>query len=234
MSITDDDQPVPEPAVPEPAVPEPAVPEPAAPEPAAPKPTGEDRAGSTAGDQGGEEGGGGGGRYGPGGESEPGPGGRPGGRLPRASVAGAVIGLLLGLLGFALVVQLRSNATDPGLATARPEDLVRILSDLDARQERLRQEISQLEDSQRQLASGAQGREAALRQARRQADELGVLAGTLPAQGPGLEVRFMPGGDGIPAVTVLDTVEELRGAGGEALQIAGQDSAPVRIVASTY
>src|SRR5262249_39399003 len=229
MSITDDDQPVPEPAAPEPAAPEPAAPEPAAPEPAAPEPpapepTDEDRTGSTTGEE----------EYEPGGEYEPDTGGRLTGRLPRVSVAGAVIGLLLGLLGFALVVQLRSNATDPGLATARPEDLVRLLPDLDARQERLRQEISQLEDSQRQLASGAQGREAALRQARRQADELGILAGTLPAQGPGLEVRFVPGGDGIPAVTVLDAVEELRGAGGEALQIAGQDSAPVRIVASTY
>src|SRR5206468_12312488 len=95
------------------------------------------------------------------------------GRARRMSVAGAIIGLLLGLLGFALVVQLRSNASDPELATARPEDLVRILSDLEARQDRLRQEISQLQDSQRQLASGVQGREAALQEARRRADDLG-------------------------------------------------------------
>jgi uncharacterized protein YlxW (UPF0749 family) len=170
----------------------------------------------------------------PGGEYEPDTGAIRTGPKRRLSAAGAVIGLLLGLLGFALVVQLRSNATDPGLATARPEDLVRILSDLDARQERLRQEISQLEDSQRQLASGVQGREAALQEARRRADELGILAGTLPAQGPGLEVRFVPGGDGISAGTVLDAVEELRGAGGEALQITGQGGSPVRIVAATY
>src|SRR5262249_31701633 len=187
MSITDDDQPVPEPAAPEPT-------------------------GPTTGEEG----------YEPGGEYEPDTGGRPAGRLPRASVAGAVIGLLLGVLRSAFVVQLRSNAPDPGPATARPEDLVRILSDLDARQERLRQEISQLEDSQRQLASGAQGREAALRQARRQADELGVLAGTLPAQGPGLEGRVVPGGDGIPAGTGLDAGEELRGAAGGAVQVTGE------------
>jgi uncharacterized protein YlxW (UPF0749 family) len=171
----------------------------------------------------------------PGGEYEPDTGAvQVPGRARRISAAGAVIGLLLGLLGFALVVQLRSNASDPGLATARPEDLVRILSDLDARQERLRQEISQLEDSQRQLVSGAQGREAALQEARRRADELGILAGTLPAQGPGLEVRFAPGGDGIPSSTVLDAVEELRGAGGEAMQITGEGSPAVRVVASTY
>lgn len=171
----------------------------------------------------------------PGGEYEPDTGAiHAPGRARRISAAGAIIGLLLGLLGFALVVQLRSNASDPELATARPEDLVRILSDLDARQERLRQEISQLEDSQRQLVSGAQGREAALQEARRRADELGILAGTLPAQGPGLEVKFVPGGDGIPSGTVLDAVEELRGAGGEAMQITGQGGPTVRIVASTY
>lgn len=170
----------------------------------------------------------------PGGEYEPDSAARPAGRARRISAAGAIIGLLLGLLGFALVVQLRSNGSDPELATARPEDLVRILSDLDARQERLRQEISQLEDSQRQLVSGAQGREAALQEARRRADELGILAGTLPAQGPGLEIKFAPGGDGIPSSTVLDAVEELRGAGGEAMQITGQNSPAVRIVASTY
>jgi uncharacterized protein YlxW (UPF0749 family) len=169
----------------------------------------------------------------PGGEYEE-PGGIPVGRRQRFSAAGAVIGLLLGLLGFALVVQLRSNATDPELAASRPEDLVRILSDLEARQDRLRGEIAALEDSQRQLASGAQGREAALEEARRRADQLGILAGTLPAQGSGLQISFVPGKDGIPAATVLDAVEELRGAGAEAMQIVGAGGPAVRIVASTY
>jgi uncharacterized protein YlxW (UPF0749 family) len=155
-------------------------------------------------------------------------------RARRAASGGALVGLLLVLLGFALVVQLRSNATDPELAAARPEDLVRILSDLDARQDRLRQEIANLEESQRQLASGAQGREAALAEARRRADELGILAGTLPAEGPGLSIQLVAGGERIRAETILDAVEELRGAGGEAMQISGGGADAVRIVASTY
>jgi uncharacterized protein YlxW (UPF0749 family) len=170
----------------------------------------------------------------PGGEYEPDTGAVPAVRSKRVSGAGAVIALLLGLLGFALVVQLRSNASDPGLATARPEDLVRILSDLDARQDRLRDEIAQLEESQRQLASGAQGRETALEEARRRADELGILAGTLPAVGSGLQITFTPGNDSVPASTILDAVEELRGAGGEAMQISGTGGQAVRVVASTY
>ncbi|MFY1700085.1 DUF881 domain-containing protein [Solwaraspora sp. WMMA2101] len=151
-----------------------------------------------------------------------------------ASPAGLIIVGLLVLLGFTLVVQVRSNSTDPTLTAARQEDLVRILSDLEAREERLRQEIAELEESQRQLTSGAQGRAAALAEASRRADELGVLGGGLPAQGPGLRVRFVAGREPIRASELLDAVQELRGAGAEAMQIGGGDGRSVRVVASTY
>jgi uncharacterized protein YlxW (UPF0749 family) len=150
------------------------------------------------------------------------------------SSAGVVIAVLLALLGFTLVVQVKSNSADQGLASARQEDLVRILSDLEAREERLRDEIADLEESERQLSSGAAGREAALDEATRRADELGVLAGTLPARGPGLTVEFRQGGERLKASAILDAVQELRGAGAEAMQIAGADGAAVRIVASTW
>jgi uncharacterized protein YlxW (UPF0749 family) len=155
-------------------------------------------------------------------------------RRNRFSSAGVFIALLLGLLGFTLVVQLKSNSEETGLASARQEDLVRILADLEAREQRLRQEISGLEDSQRQLTSGVEGRQAALEEASRRADELGVLAGTLPAQGPGLTVRFEEGDQKLKAAALLDAVQELRGAGAEAMQISGTGGDPVRIVASTY
>ena len=155
-------------------------------------------------------------------------------RRKRVSAAGAVIGLLIGLLGFALVVQLRGSTADTQLESARPDDLVRILSDLDARSERLRAEIRDLQDSRRQLESGAQGREAALAAARRRADELGILAGTSPAVGPGLVIVFAPREEQIRAATMLDAVQELRGAGAEAMQIRGGKGTTVRVVASTY
>jgi uncharacterized protein YlxW (UPF0749 family) len=155
-------------------------------------------------------------------------------RRRRISAAGAVIGVLLGLLGFALVVQLRSNAsTDQQLSSARPEDLVRILSDLDARKDRLGQEISTLQTTQQQLTAGSQSRQAALAEAGRRADQLGILAGTLAAQGPGLRIRFQPASKAIKASDVLDAVEELRGAGAEAMQIDGTNHTAVRIVAAT-
>lgn len=166
-----------------------------------------------------------------GGEGRDVPGGLRSGPFSSAAV---MIAVLLALLGFTLVVQLRTTSTDPTSSATRQEDLVRILSDLESQKERLRQDIAGLEDSQRQLTSGAQGRQAALEEATRRADELGILAGTLPAVGPGLDVRFSTGGKPIRAATVLDAVQELRGAGAEAMQISGGDQPPVRIVASTF
>jgi uncharacterized protein YlxW (UPF0749 family) len=148
----------------------------------------------------------------------------------RLSSAGALIWVLLALFGFTLVVQLRSNDTDDGLATARQEDLVRILSDLEAQDTRLQAEITALESSRQRLTSGVAGREAALAEADKRAEELGLLAGTLPGRGPGLRIVL----DGVKASAVLNAVQELRGAGGEVMELAGTSGGSVRIVASTY
>lgn len=151
----------------------------------------------------------------------------------RIGPAGLGIAVLLALLGFTLAVQVRSTSTD-ALSSTRQEDLIRILSDLEAQERRLNQEIGRLEESRRQLASGAQGRQAALEEATRRAEELGILAGTLPARGPGLSVRFESDTKPISASAILNAVQELRGAGAEAMQIRGGDGVTVRIIASTY
>ncbi|HKD97293.1 MAG TPA: DUF881 domain-containing protein [Micromonosporaceae bacterium] len=153
---------------------------------------------------------------------------------PRVTGANAIIALLVGLLGFALIAQVKSNANESTLANTRPDDLVRILSDLDSRKDRLSTEIASLQETVRQLNSGAAGRQAALDAAARRADELGILAGTLPAQGPGLEIILRPQvGQQMDASVVLNAVEELRGAGAEAMQITGTGGPGVRVVAST-
>jgi uncharacterized protein YlxW (UPF0749 family) len=151
----------------------------------------------------------------------------------RSRRSGALIGVLLALLGFGLVVQVRSNTSDQGLSGERQEDLVQILDDLDARKERLNAEISSLSEQQREITSSAEGNQAALDEARRRADELGILAGTLAARGPGLSIAFEAGSGRVPASVLLDAVEELRGAGAEAMQIGGARGGAVRVVAST-
>jgi uncharacterized protein YlxW (UPF0749 family) len=150
--------------------------------------------------------------------------------LKRPAPAGTLIWVLLALLGFTLVVQLRSNDADSGLSTMRQEDLVQILSDLEARDSRLNTDIGTLERTREQLTSGVEGRQAALEEANKRSRELGLLAGTIPGRGPGLDIVL----DRVKASDVLNTVQELRGSGGEVMQISGSAGGSVRIVASTY
>ena len=156
-------------------------------------------------------------------------------RLRRVDVAVAV---LLGLLGFAAVVQVRTTQEDGPLAAARQEDLVQILDDLDNRNDRLRAEVSALEQAQRELTTGTGRTQAALEEARRRAQLLGVLAGTVPAAGPGVVVTLSDPDGSLRPDVLLDALEELRAAGAEAVQVEGR--APdgdavrrVRVVAST-
>jgi uncharacterized protein YlxW (UPF0749 family) len=143
--------------------------------------------------------------------------------------AGLLIGLLVGLLGFGLVVQLRSNTASNGLAAARQEDLVRILDDLSSREERLRRQIALLEAARNRLSTTGDRDAAALEEAMSRSTALGILAGTLPAQGPGIELRMTDPGGRLRAEDMLDAVEELRAAGAEAIQVGsvriGLDSA---------
>lgn len=156
-------------------------------------------------------------------------------RLRRVDVAVAV---LLGLLGFAAVVQVRSTQEDGPLAAARQEDLVQILDDLDNRNDRLRAEVAALEQAQRELTTGTGRTEAALDEARRRAQLLGVLAGTVPATGPGVVVTLTDPDAALRPDVLLDALQELRAAGAEAVQVEGR--APdgdavrrVRVVAAT-
>lgn len=136
-----------------------------------------------------------------------------------------VIAVLCALLGFGIVLQVQTTTADETLVSARPEDLVRLLDSLDQRSQRLDAEIAGLEQTRERLSS-ARDKDAAAQAEREQQDlELGVLAGTVPAAGSGIEVRFT---GPIDAVLLLDAVQELRDAGAEAQQVAD-----VRIVASS-
>ena len=139
-----------------------------------------------------------------------------------------VIGVLCALLGFGVVAQFEATSGDSLLRTARTDDLVRLLDDLGERQQRLDAERLQLIETRDRLVSGADTGEAALREARERARSLGVLAGTVHATGPGVVVRISDPSTQLSAAVLLDTVQELRDAGAEAIQIGD-----VRVVAST-
>ena len=148
---------------------------------------------------------------------------------PRVTRAQLVVAGLVGLLGFALVTQVHTNSQARGLAGVRSADLVGILGDLTARGERLRGEISDLTRARDALASGTNRTEVALTEARQRAATLGILAGTLPATGPGITLSIADPQGRVPADVLVDALEELRNAGAEAIQLG-----PIRVGASTW
>ncbi|GAA2439475.1 DUF881 domain-containing protein [Actinomadura vinacea] len=147
---------------------------------------------------------------------------------PRRTWGQLVGGLLCLLVGFAAVAQVRSNQRDTTFATARQDELVGILSDLSQRSERLRGDLRELEETKAGLERDAQG-ETALREARERATTYGLLAGTLPAEGPGIELLIGDPARKVRAVDLLDALQELRDAGAEVVQIN-----QVRAGAATY
>lgn len=144
-------------------------------------------------------------------------------RPTRASVLAGVLTLALGLGLSAQIHQTR----DAGLDSLREAELVGILDGVTARADRLAQESRDLEAEQARLADGADSAEAE-RRARERLADLGILAGTVPAEGPGVRITLTGGSDSLTAASILDLVQELRDAGAEAIQIDD-----VRVVASS-
>jgi uncharacterized protein YlxW (UPF0749 family) len=131
-------------------------------------------------------------------------------------------------------VVVRHVSDDPAAAALDEEDLVRILANLEAHEDRLRTDIAELEDTRERLSTAGQSQQEALAEAERRADELGILAGTLPVRGPGITANLAGPPAAVSAATLLDAVQELRSAGAEAMQIRGTGGPTIRVVASTY
>ncbi|MGA5573146.1 DUF881 domain-containing protein [Streptomyces pseudogriseolus] len=149
---------------------------------------------------------------------------------PRVTRAQLIVALLLSGLGFGLAVQVASTSdTDSALRGARQEDLVRILDELDDRTERLEDEKQGLEKQREELENSSDQAEEARRQTIEKERQLGVLAGTVAAQGPGIEMTIEDTKGTVESDMLLDAIQELRAAGAEAIQVNG-----VRVVAGTY
>jgi len=173
------------------------------------------------------------------------PGGKPGGaeeealtgrqRLlkgvwpPRVTRAQLIVAVLLFGLGLGLAIQVRSTNENSVLRGARQEDLVRILDELDARTQRLQDEKRRLENQRTELENSSDQAEEARKQTLQKEQQLGVLAGTVAAQGPGITITINDSQGSVEADMLLDTVQELRAAGAEAIQIGSR-----RVVADSY
>lgn len=149
--------------------------------------------------------------------------------LLRPSRGQAVVAVLVGVLAFAAVTQVRLANQDDTYANLREGELIQALNGLQAASRQAERDITELESTRDQLRSSSQARTAALEQAQQQLETLAVLAGTVPATGPGIEVTVQDPQGALTLNNLLDGIEELRNAGVEALEINDR----VRVIAQT-
>jgi uncharacterized protein YlxW (UPF0749 family) len=140
-----------------------------------------------------------------------------------------VVAVLLAVVAFAAIVQVRTTEDDDTYAGYREQDLVNVLSGLAGAQRRARAEITRLETARDQLVSDTNAERVALEQASTEADALSVLAGLVPVTGPGIRITITEVTGRVTADTMLDMVQGLRIASAEAMQVNGQ----VRLVAQS-
>ena len=141
----------------------------------------------------------------------------------------AVVAVLVGVLAFAAVTQVRLQGKDDTYANLREAELIQALNGLQAASRKAERDINDLESTRDQLRSSTQRRTTALEQARKEVQTLGVLAGTVPASGPGVRITVSDPKNQLSLNHLLDGLEELRNAGVEAVEINDR----VRVIAQT-
>ena len=120
------------------------------------------------------------------------------------------------LLGFLVVVQLRSQASDAGLASLSAQDLTVLVANLTTRNDQLREEITELDRQRRAVADAVERGDSSAGQIRSDLNRVRAWAGLLPVKGPGVRVIV----DGpISGEAIAGLLNELRNAGAEAIAV---------------
>ena len=146
---------------------------------------------------------------------------------PRATRSQLLAALVCAVLGFAVVVGTRQTAGQ-NLASLRESDLVAVLDNVTQQSARLEDQARTLQQTFDGLRTASDRGPAARQAAQERLEVLGVLAGTLPATGPGIELEIPDPNLAVNATEMVETVQELRDAGAEAMQLGS-----ARVVADT-
>ncbi|MCC2592862.1 DUF881 domain-containing protein [Tessaracoccus sp. OS52] len=141
-----------------------------------------------------------------------------------------VLAVVLALTAMLVVLTLRSQAAQPDYSNLRRAELIQLLDNLSAETRRLETEVRELQGTRDDLASGAEGAQAAEDEAQRRLDQLQIISGTVPVHGQGIRLRIDDPANKVSPELLLDGLEELRDAGAEVVEF--NDS--VRVVASTW
>ncbi len=140
-----------------------------------------------------------------------------------------VVALLLALLGFAAVTQVKANEQDDQFVGARQGDLIQYINNVSLASQRAETEIARLQQTRDSLKNDTKSRRTAVERSQQQANTLGILAGTVPAVGPGVRVTVTDKEGNVGSNQLLEGLQELRDAGAEAIELNNR----VRVVAQT-
>lgn len=149
--------------------------------------------------------------------------------LLRPSRKQVVAAVLLALLGFAAVTQVRVAGTDDTYSGLREQELIDLFSGLSGTRQRAEAEIDRLEEVAAGLRDETTQRQTALEQAETTVADLNIVAGLVPVTGQGIRMTITEQEGRIHLETLLDTIQELRTVGAEAIAINGT----VRVIAQT-
>lgn len=149
--------------------------------------------------------------------------------LARPSRRQVMVAILVGLLGFSAVTQVRITANEDDYSALRQQELVDVLDGLSGARQRAQAEINGLEATREELRDSTSRRQAAIDAAREEIANLNILAGLVPVTGPGIRATITEGPGPIDEGSFIDVIQELRTNGAEAIQINGR----VRVVADT-
>ena len=138
--------------------------------------------------------------------------------LTQPSRRQAVVAVLLAVLGFAFVVQVRDTAANDTYAGLREDELIQVLDGLTGTAERARREVDRLDARRDELLDESRARAAALDEAEQRVRTLNIVAGLVPVSGPGLRITITESTSRVAVGSLLDTVQELRTAGAEAME----------------
>lgn len=146
----------------------------------------------------------------------------------RARIVTAVLSAFMcALLGFGYVVQVRNTKSSyKGLSE---EELVRILDETSTQVDKLEERKSELNQQLSSIKSSADKQQEAARIAQENEQSSNILAGHIPAKGPGIVITIVEDSEHIDASTMFTLIEELRNAGSEVISFN-----QVRVVTSTY
>jgi uncharacterized protein YlxW (UPF0749 family) len=137
------------------------------------------------------------------------------------------VGVVMLLLGFLSVAQLRSQAADTALAGLSTQDLTSLVASVTARNTQLRTEISTLEQ-QLEAVTAAVGRgDTSTLQIRTDLSRVQGWSGAAAITGPG--VRIVVQGT-LPGEAISLLLNELRNAGAEGIAVGGIRAIPGLVV----